>query len=83
MARKPTADELWEKALDVTLPDADKPVEVEPELQDDDQLDSVPEPTFKDVVEAASYWGVEQVVAGLVGAGHLDLTRRLLAVLDR
>lgn len=75
MARKPTADELWKDALDVKLPDADKPVAVEPELEDDDQLDSVPEPELKGAVEGAA---IESIVARFVQSGHHDLLRRFV-----
>lgn len=74
-ATKPTADELWKKSLEVTLPDADKTVSIDPELEDDDQLDSVPEPTVKQDADRA----IGKVAAKLVQAGHRDLARRLVS----
>lgn len=71
--KKPTADELWKSALDITLPDADKPVEIDPELEDDEQLDSVPEPLADTVEKEAVSAHVERIVAGLVAANHRDL----------
>lgn len=76
-ARKPTAEELWKKALDIKLPDADQPVEIEQELEDDDQLDSIPEPVFEGDVEA-NYRFVESVMARLLEAGHRDIVRQIV-----
>ena len=73
---KLTADELWQKSLQVSLPDADKPVEIDPELEDDDQLDSVPEPEVKvDRDKAVGY-----VTARLIQAGYRDLAVQLIDI---
>lgn len=79
--KKPSADELWKSALDITLPDADKPVEIDPELEDDEQLDSVPEPLAEEVEEEAVSAHVERIVAGLVAANHRDLAGLLFRTL--
>ena len=79
MARKPTADELWKGALGVKLPGADEQVDVHPELEDDDQLDSVPEPEINSTVEGAV---VERIVGPLLEAGHRDLARAFVSRFD-
>lgn len=71
--KKPSADELWKSALEITLPDADKPVEIDPELEDDEQLDSVPSPMPDVVEEEAVNAQVERIIIGLVTANHRDL----------
>lgn len=68
---KPTADDLWRKALDIKLPEADEPVgDMSDEQEDDDQLDSVPEPDIKGAVEARL---ITNVVTRLLDRGHRDL----------
>lgn len=71
--KKPTAEELWKAALDVTLPGADEPVEIDPELEDDEQLDSIPEPVADDVETEAVDAHVERIITGLVAGNHRDL----------
>ena len=75
-AEKLSADELWKKSLDVSLPDADQPVEVDPELEDDDQLDSAPMPALEDDADRA----VGYVTAQLMQAGHHDLAALLFEI---
>lgn len=79
MARKPTAADLWKGALGVKLPGADEQVDVHPELEDDDQLDSVPEPEINSTVEGAV---VERIVGPLLEAGHRDLARAFVSRFD-
>jgi len=77
-ATKPTAEDLWKSALEETLPGADEAFDVDPELEDDEQLDSVPEPVID--AENAATARFERIIAGLVAGNHRDLAGLICAV---
>lgn len=74
-ATKPTAEDLWKAALDITLPGADETVTIDPELEDDDQLDSTP----MSVSDEPGDEEVEAVVVALLQAGRKDLVASYVA----